>query len=144
MPPPESTVVSQTFSTPLCGAIQASRLPSGDSRGATRSGLPKRTWRGMRTTMAVPNHDRMTSAQPGRLVPRPDQSPAAGRLIAMDGQSESIVDLAAIRANVAALVSHVSGAAVMAVVKSDGYGHGLMPTAAAALAGGATWLGVGH
>jgi alanine racemase len=32
----------------------------------------------------------------------------------------------------------------MAVVKSDGYGHGMIPTATAALAGGATWLGVGH
>lgn len=30
----------------------------------------------------------------------------------------------------------------MAVVKSDGYGHGLIPTARAAIAGGATWLGV--
>ncbi len=32
----------------------------------------------------------------------------------------------------------------MAVVKSDGYGHGMVRTAAAALAGGATWLGVGQ
>ena len=62
----------------------------------------------------------------------------------MDGQSEAVIDLAAIRANVAALAEHASGAAVMAVVKSDGYGHGLLPTAAAALAGGAAWLGVGH
>jgi alanine racemase len=30
----------------------------------------------------------------------------------------------------------------MAVVKSDGYGHGMLATATAALAGGATWLGV--
>lgn len=30
----------------------------------------------------------------------------------------------------------------MAVVKADGYGHGLLPSARAALAGGATWLGV--
>ena len=30
----------------------------------------------------------------------------------------------------------------MAVVKADGYGHGLIPTAQAALRGGATWLGV--
>ena len=30
----------------------------------------------------------------------------------------------------------------MAVVKADGYGHGLLPTARAALSGGATWLGV--
>ena len=29
----------------------------------------------------------------------------------------------------------------MAVVKADGYGHGLLPTATAAVAGGATWLG---
>ena len=32
----------------------------------------------------------------------------------------------------------------MAVVKADGYGHGLVPAARAALAGGATWLGVAH
>ncbi len=62
----------------------------------------------------------------------------------MDGHSEAIVDLTAIRANVAALAKHAGPAAVMAVVKSDGYGHGLLPTAAAALAGGATWLGVGQ
>ncbi|HVQ87953.1 MAG TPA: alanine racemase, partial [Actinomycetes bacterium] len=31
---------------------------------------------------------------------------------------------------------------VMAVVKADGYGHGLVQSATAALAGGATWLGV--
>ncbi len=30
----------------------------------------------------------------------------------------------------------------MAVVKADGYGHGMIPTARAAVAGGATWLGV--
>ena len=29
----------------------------------------------------------------------------------------------------------------MAVVKADGYGHGLVPSARAAVAGGATWLG---
>ena len=62
----------------------------------------------------------------------------------MDGHSEAIVDLAAIRSNVAALAKYVGNAEVMAVVKSDGYGHGLVPTAAAALAGGAIWLGVGH
>ena len=62
----------------------------------------------------------------------------------MDGHSEAIVDLAAIRSNVAALAEHVGTAEVMAVVKSDGYGHGLVRTATAALAGGATWLGVGH
>jgi alanine racemase len=62
----------------------------------------------------------------------------------MDGDSAAIVDLTAIRTNVSALVRHASSAEIMAVVKSDGYGHGMLPTAAAALAGGATWLGVGH
>jgi alanine racemase len=50
------------------------------------------------------------------------------------------VDLGAIRSNVAALASGTS-AEVMAVVKADGYGHGLVPSAQAAVEGGATWLG---
>jgi alanine racemase len=60
----------------------------------------------------------------------------------MDGQPEAVVDLDAIEANVAALRRHVGSAQVMAVVKSDGYGHGMLASARAALAGGATWLGV--
>jgi alanine racemase len=60
----------------------------------------------------------------------------------MDGQPEALVDLDAIQANVAALRGHVGSAQVMAVVKSDGYGHGMLASARAALAGGATWLGV--
>jgi alanine racemase len=52
------------------------------------------------------------------------------------------VDLDAVRANVARLDAASGGAAVMAVVKADGYGHGMIPTAHAAIAGGATWLGV--
>jgi alanine racemase len=52
------------------------------------------------------------------------------------------VDLTAIRDNVATLRARATrDAAVMAVVKADGYGHGLVPTARAAVAGGATWLG---
>ena len=52
------------------------------------------------------------------------------------------VDLDAIRANVAELTRRAGAAAVMAVVKADGYGHGTLPSARAALDGGATWLGV--
>jgi alanine racemase len=52
------------------------------------------------------------------------------------------INLAAIRANVASLRRHAGEAAVMAVVKADGYGHGMVPCSQAALAGGATWLGV--
>jgi alanine racemase len=60
----------------------------------------------------------------------------------MDGHPEALVDLSAVRDNVAALTRHVRGAAVMAVVKSDGYGHGMIPVATAALSAGAGWLGV--
>jgi alanine racemase len=52
------------------------------------------------------------------------------------------VDLGAIRDNVRLLREHAGDAAVMAVVKADGYGHGLVPSARAALEGGAAWLGV--
>ncbi|MEV5173489.1 alanine racemase [Streptomyces flaveolus] len=51
------------------------------------------------------------------------------------------IDLGALRANVRALRARAGGAAVMAVVKSDGYGHGAVPCARAALAAGASWLG---
>jgi alanine racemase len=53
------------------------------------------------------------------------------------------IDVDAIRANTATLVHHVGpGVAVMAMVKSNGYGHGLSNAARAAIAGGASWLGV--
>ncbi|MFE5395246.1 alanine racemase [Streptomyces sp. NPDC056568] len=51
------------------------------------------------------------------------------------------IDLAALRANVRALRERAPGAALMAVVKADGYGHGAIPCARAAVAAGATWLG---
>lgn len=56
----------------------------------------------------------------------------------------ALVDLAAIRANVARLREAAGPAGVMAVVKADGYGHGLLPAARAALDGGAHWLGVAY
>jgi alanine racemase len=52
------------------------------------------------------------------------------------------VDLDAVRTSTAALVRAAGGAAVMAVVKADGYGHGMLPCARAALSAGAGWLGV--
>ena len=55
---------------------------------------------------------------------------------------EAVIDLDAVRDNVAALVAQVAPARTMAVVKADGYGHGAVQVARAALAGGAHWLGV--
>jgi alanine racemase len=55
-------------------------------------------------------------------------------------QAEVRVDLDAIRDNVT-LLRDRTAAEVMAVVKGDGYGHGMLPVARAALDAGATWLG---
>ena len=52
------------------------------------------------------------------------------------------VDLNAIRHNVGLLTRLVAPAGLMAVVKADGYGHGSVAAAYAALEAGATWLGV--
>jgi alanine racemase len=52
------------------------------------------------------------------------------------------VDLAAIRHNVKVLRELVAPAAFLAVVKANGYGHGAVPVARAALDAGAEWLGV--
>jgi alanine racemase len=62
--------------------------------------------------------------------------------VVMDACAQTLIDLGAVTGNVAALRRHVGSPAVMAVVKSDGYGHGMVPAARAALAGGAAWLGV--
>jgi alanine racemase len=53
------------------------------------------------------------------------------------------VNLAAIERNCLRLGAELrEGAALCAVVKADGYGHGAVPSARAALAGGASWLAV--
>jgi alanine racemase len=65
-------------------------------------------------------------------------------MMSMDSHAEASVELGAITSNIAALRAHVAPAAVMAVVKANGYGHGAVPAARAALRGGADWLGVVH
>jgi len=52
------------------------------------------------------------------------------------------VDVGAIARNCAVLAGAAAPAALCAVVKADGYGHGAAPAARAALEGGATWLAV--
>lgn len=58
-------------------------------------------------------------------------------------RAEVAIDLDALRHNVRLLAARAaeSRAATMAVVKADGYGHGAIPVARAALEAGATWLG---
>jgi alanine racemase len=52
------------------------------------------------------------------------------------------VNLAAIERNCARLRAELRGSELCAVVKADGYGHGAVQSARAALQGGATWLAV--
>lgn len=60
---------------------------------------------------------------------------------AQPGHPEIEVDLAALRANARSLIEH-TGVDLIAVVKADGYGHGMVPAAQAAKDAGATWLAV--
>src|SRR5216110_3723045 len=55
-------------------------------------------------------------------------------------RSELTIDLGAIRRNVARLLDVLDGAELWAVVKANGYGHGAIDVAGAALGAGATAL----
>jgi alanine racemase len=55
---------------------------------------------------------------------------------------EARIDLAAIERNVARLREVAGTRSLMAVVKANGYGHGSVAVARAAIRGGADWLGV--
>ncbi|MDN4641217.1 alanine racemase [Agreia sp. PsM10] len=57
-------------------------------------------------------------------------------------ESVAIIDLSAVARNVSRFVSLADGAQVMVVVKANGYGHGAVEVARAAIEGGAAWLGV--
>lgn len=59
----------------------------------------------------------------------------------MSGFREAVIDLDAVTANIRHLLAVVGTPHLIAVVKADGYGHGAVPVARAALAGGADWLG---
>jgi alanine racemase len=61
----------------------------------------------------------------------------------MPSRARADVDLSAIGRNVHRLLTHcAAGVKLCAVVKADGYGHGAIPVARAAVAAGATWLAV--
>ncbi|HVE45739.1 MAG TPA: alanine racemase [Acidimicrobiales bacterium] len=76
-----------------------------------------------------------TPAGPGSAV-TPSAAVGSSRLAWAE------VDLDAITANCAVLAGLARPAALCAVVKAGAYGHGALPAAKAALAGGATWLAV--
>ncbi|WP_434084361.1 alanine racemase [Micrococcus porci] len=82
-----------------------------------------------------------------RMDDAPDLTPSAAE--AAPAERRALVDLAAVRSNVAALRARLgrpdgASTALMAVVKADAYGHGAVPVARAALEAGADRLGVAH
>ncbi|WP_425566515.1 alanine racemase [Pseudonocardia halophobica] len=84
------------------------------------------------------------SSLPGTAQPAGTAQPTRAAQPSGTPRAEAVVDLGAIRQNVALLSGSAreSGAQTMAVVKADGYGHGAVEVGRAALAAGATWLGV--
>ena len=63
---------------------------------------------------------------------------------AAGSERTAIIDAGAIAHNVRTVAEFVRPAKLMAAVKADGYGHGIVTAARAALAGGADWLGTAH
>ena len=59
----------------------------------------------------------------------------------MENRAQAEINLSAIASNVERLAKHAD-VPVMAVVKADAYGHGLIPVARTAINAGAQWLGV--
>jgi alanine racemase len=60
----------------------------------------------------------------------------------MPRPARALIDLDALRHNLACVRAHAPGARVLAVVKANAYGHGAVPVARALLAAGADALGV--
>jgi alanine racemase len=82
------------------------------------------------------------SATPDIPTSEPVPKPADGADLAVR-RAVARVNLAAIERNCVRLRSELrDGCELCAVVKADGYGHGVVPSARAALAGGASWLAV--
>lgn len=83
----------------------------------------------------------MTIAE-GRTPKEPLKGRAAGSSSPVQPQTEAVVDLGAIAHNVRVLRAHAGDAALMAVIKADGYNHGAVAVARTALEAGARELGV--
>jgi alanine racemase len=58
----------------------------------------------------------------------------------MTALREAVIDLGVVSDNIRTLRKVIGTPHLIAVVKADGYGHGAVPVARAALAGGADWL----
>jgi alanine racemase len=58
-----------------------------------------------------------------------------------ESATELLIDLGAYRQNLSLLGETIAPASIMAIVKADAYGHGVLPIARAAVGAGVKWLG---
>lgn len=72
----------------------------------------------------------------------PPQRMSPQRLSLEGRRAVARIDLDALRSNIDVMRARAGSADVMAVVKADGYGHGMVPVARAAREAGVAWLGV--
>ena len=135
-------------------ATWASRGGDGDARATrvTCAGRAARSWRATSPGPSPLSSGRCWAVAPERLRPMtltaPDSAEARAALrtqLPPGLLACAVVDLDAVAGQRRRrCASTRPGGQLMAVVKADGYGHGMVPVARAALAGGATWLGVAH
>ena len=93
-------------------------------------------------TVARPGCGRTTDAGRGDVHPLPKRASVPARMTLASVRAATLrTDRAAVAANIAA-VRAATASDNMAVVKADGYGHGAVAVAQAAVAAGATWLGI--
>ena len=128
--PRHQVLFSGSYGLDAVGDPHGPSLPNG-THSALGSAYSGRTYSGSAHSGTSPVHPRYTR-RPERLTEM-DETPMRAR---------AVVDLTALRDNVRALRDAAPTAELMAVVKSDGYGHGAVPCARAARAAGAGWLGV--
>src|SRR5690606_13195878 len=101
--------------------------PHPGNRGSAAPGPPRGAGRGG-------GHPRAASAEPVMPMGETRAGAVCWRWVE--------VDLDRIEANVRSLTAFLAGASLLAIVKADGYGHGMVPAARRAVAGGAAMLGV--
>ncbi len=126
-------------------AVRVAASPPGWTRSTPARSAPGCTAprRSSPATAARSRRPDVARALPGPAAARCSRPGAVMTLPGIEPRAELVVDLDAIAANVAnAQASVAGGAAMMTVVKADGYGHGIVEAARAARAGGADWLGV--
>src|SRR5919198_1554499 len=109
------------------------RASGSRSAGAAAPGSPRR----------APGTSSPARSPPPRRRGGTRRHPSAGMSDLPVQRAVAVVDDGAVARNCARLRRELRGGAVLcAVVKANGYGHGALPCARAALEGGASWLAV--